>query len=60
MVYISSVCGLHVKNLDWLVIVESFAKLLDNIAAPASILCGQAACRGLELTGPRPVSACPR
>lgn len=37
MVDISSVCGLHVKNLDWLVIVESFARLLYNIAAPASI-----------------------
>lgn len=40
--------------------VERLAKLLDNIAASAVILCGQVACRGLKLKPVPPVSACPR
>ena len=39
--------------------VENLAKQLHNIAASASILCGQVACRGLELTLVPPLSACP-
>ena len=41
-------------------IAESLGKLPQDIAALASILCDQAACRGFELTLRSPPNSCSR
>lgn len=45
---------IHIKRVP--IFVESLAKLLHNIGALASILCDQAACRGLKLKLAPPMS----